>query len=128
MKTNFDVFMKVIISKMNYHIFGNMRDLPTITWNKIDAAECYDERYLINVTFPSGWGNLTIGAAIMYGEYDDGEAYSMLHLGVISNEDFITYEVDDFIEFLNLWWAEDGNYEDDGPKDGDPVATEVSVC
>jgi hypothetical protein len=133
MKTNFSVFMNKIVSEIDNRIWCGPEN-PTINCEKIDRDGVYDERYLIDVTFPSGWGNITFGATIMYEKYDDGEDYSMFSMVVISNEDFRTTEVHDFIKFVRSKWREDGNYEDDrnyeddGPKDEDPVATEVSVC
>jgi hypothetical protein len=120
--------MKKIVSEIDNSSVWCSSEKPDIKYRKINSDGVYDERYLIEVTFPSGSGDITFGAAIMYEEYDDGEEYYPLTLTIISNEHFLTMEADDFIEFAKSKWQNDGNYDESSPIDEDPIATEVVVC
>ena len=130
MKTDFSVFMKKIVSKIDHKRIWCFEDAPVITCKKYDEwhGGCDEERYVIDVTFPDGGSGITLGAEIMHDKYDDDSDYSTLLMTIISNEGFRTIELDDLIEFIKSQWREDGDYDESSPIDEDPVATEVSVC
>jgi hypothetical protein len=129
MKTDFSVFMKKIVPTIDHNRIWFGEAAPAITLEKYDEwhGGSDEERYLIEVTFPDGGSGITLGAWIMHDKYDDDSDYSTLSLTIISNKGFRTIELDDFIEFVQSKWQEDGDYDEPSPIDEDPIATEVVV-
>lgn len=122
-------------------------DPPTITYEETDFGR-FDKCYYITTTYPNMFaggesGTIKFGLVINELEYDevikrhrkiDDRDYGYdgsdgyIQLVVISNPEVLIYEVEEFTEIFTETWDTDQEYDYSGPKDTDPVATEVSVC
>ena len=123
-------------------------DPPTITYDKIEKVSHGERSYSITATYPNMFAGgesatITFGLVIHHDTYDEVEGGirdiddrdhhydgcdGWIQLVVISNPHFLVYEIEEFTEFFTETWDTDEEYDYSGPKDGDPVATEVSVC